>query len=130
MDASERYTHYATCFSSQQVARLPEHKPWDHEIPLQDPQAKIPTGAVYKTTWEQDKALQKYLDKNLPTGKVRRSRSATGAPILFVRKKDGSLRLVVVRGCVINGLADNGQYAAHIGRQLVGQGIYLYCYLL
>ena len=37
---------------------------------------------------------------------------------------------VVVRGCVINGLADNCQYAAHIGRQLVGQAIYLYCYLL
>ena len=32
---------------------------------------------------------------NLPTGQVRRSRSATGAPILFVRKKDGSLRLGV-----------------------------------
>ena len=36
-----------------------------------------------------------YLDVNLPTGKVRCSRSATSAPILFVRKKDGSLRLVV-----------------------------------
>ena len=35
-----------------------------------------------------------------------------------------------VRGCVINGLADNCQYAAHIGRQLVGQAIYLYCYFL
>ena len=93
--ASERYSHYATYVSSLQAARLPEHKPWDHEIPLQDPQAKIPTGAVYQKTWEEVEALQKYLDENLPTGKVRRSRSVTGAPILFVRKKDGSLRLVV-----------------------------------
>ena len=88
IDASERYSRYATCFSSQQGARLPEHKSWDHEIPLPDPQAKIPTGAVYKTTWEEDEALQKYLDENLPTGKVRHSRSATGAHRLFVRKKD------------------------------------------
>jgi hypothetical protein len=95
IDASERYSRYAQCFSAEQAARLPEHKPWDHEIPLQDPKAKIPTGAIYKTTWEEDEALQRYLDENLPTAKIRRSRSATGAPILFVRKKDGSLRLCV-----------------------------------
>ena len=95
IDARERYSCYATCVSSQQAARLPEHKLWDHEIRLQDPHAKIPTGAVYKTTWEEDEALQQYLDEKLPTGEVRRSRAATGAPILFVRKKDGSLRLVV-----------------------------------
>ena len=95
IDASERYFRYATCVSSQQAARLCKHKPWDHEIPLQDPRAKIPTGAAYKTTWNKDEALQKYLDENLAIGKVRRSRSPTGAPILFVHKKDGSLRLVV-----------------------------------
>ena len=54
IDASERYSRYATCFASQQAARLPENKLWDHVIPLQDPHAKIPTGAVYKTTWEED----------------------------------------------------------------------------
>ena len=95
IDASERYSRYATCCSTQQAARLPQHKSWNHEIPLQDPHAKILTGAVHKTTWEEDEALQKYFDENLPTGKVRRSRAATGAPILFVRKKDPSLRLVV-----------------------------------
>jgi len=93
--ASERYSRYVQCFSMEQAARHPEHKSWDHEIPLQDPKAKIPTGAIYKTTWEEDEALQTYLRENLPTGKVRRSRSAAGAPILFVKKKDGSLRLCV-----------------------------------
>jgi len=95
IDASERYSRYAQCFSTEQAARLPEHKSWDHAIPLQDPKAKIPTGAIYKTTWEEDEALQTYLWENLPTSKVRRSRSAAGAPILFVKKKDGSLRLCV-----------------------------------
>ena len=46
-------------------------------------------------TWEKDQVLQKYIDRNLPTGKVRRSCSATGALILLVREKDGSLRVVV-----------------------------------
>ena len=53
----------------------------------------IPTGAIYKTTWEEDKALHKYLRENIPTGKVRRYCSAAAAPILFVRNKDGSVRL-------------------------------------
>ena len=35
-----------------------------------------------------------------------------------------------MRGCVINRLADNCQYAAYIARQLVGKAIYLYCYRL
>jgi len=95
LDASERYFRYAQVFSAEQAARLPEPKSWHHEIPLQDPNGKIPTGAIYKTIWEEDEALQTYLKKELPTGKVRYSRSATGAPILFVRKKNVSLRLCV-----------------------------------
>ena len=44
--ASERYSRYAQCFSAEQAARLPEHKSWDHQIPLQDARVKIPTGAI------------------------------------------------------------------------------------
>ena len=95
IDTSEQYSHYAECFSAQQAARLPKHKSCDHQIPLQDPSVKIPTGAIYKTTWEEDEALCKYLQENISTGKVRFSRSATNATIPFVQKKDGSLRLCV-----------------------------------
>ena len=82
-------------FSTEQAARLPEHKSWDHDIPLQDPNTKISTGAIYNTTWQENKALQTYLKKELPAGKVRYRRSDPGAPILFVRKKDRLLRLYV-----------------------------------
>ena len=95
IDASEQYSRYAKCFSAQQAARLPKQKSWNDQIPLQDPNAKIPTGAIYKTRWEEDEALRKYLQENIPTGKVRQSHSAAAAPILFVHKKDGSLRLCV-----------------------------------
>ena len=93
IDLSERYSHYAECFSAEQAARLPEHKSWDHHIPLQDPHAKIPIGTIYHNPWEVDEALHKYLQENIPTRKVRRTSSAAAAPILFVRNKDGSLRL-------------------------------------
>ena len=63
IDASERYSRYAQYFSAEQAARLPEDRSWDHQIPLQDSNAKIPTGAIYKTTWEEDEALRKYLQE-------------------------------------------------------------------
>ena len=69
-NASERYSCYAQCYAIEQAARLPEHKSWDHQFPLQDPSAKITTEAIYKTTWEEDEALRKYLQENIPTGKV------------------------------------------------------------
>ena len=57
IDVSERHSRYAQCFSAEQAARLLEHKSWDHQIPLQDPNAKIPAAAIYKTTWVEDEAF-------------------------------------------------------------------------
>ena len=68
--ASKRYSRYAQCFSAKQAARLSEHKSWNHQIPLQGPNSMIPTVAICKTTWEEDEALHKYLQENIPTGKV------------------------------------------------------------
>ena len=95
INASERYSCYAECFSAEQAARLPAHKSWNHQIPLYDLNAEIPAGAIYKTTWEEDQALRKYLQENILIGKVRHSRSTAAAPILFVHKKDRSLKLCV-----------------------------------
>ena len=50
---------------------------------------------MYKTTWEEDEGLRKYLLENILTGKVQRSCSAANAPILCACMKDGSLRLCV-----------------------------------
>ena len=41
------------------------------------------------------KALKEYIEENLAKGFIRKSKSPAGAPILFVRKHDGSLRLCV-----------------------------------
>ncbi|KAG1064905.1 hypothetical protein G6F42_026917 [Rhizopus arrhizus] len=41
------------------------------------------------------KALYDYIQENLAKGFIRRSESPAGAPVLFVKKKDGSLRMVV-----------------------------------
>jgi hypothetical protein len=40
-------------------------------------------------------ALRDYLDENLAKNFIQHSKSPTGAPILFVKKKDDSLRMCV-----------------------------------
>jgi hypothetical protein len=40
-------------------------------------------------------ALRDYIDENLSKNFIRHSKSPTGVPILFVKKKDGSLRMCV-----------------------------------
>ena len=118
IDKSEWYSRYAQCFSAGQAARLPEHRSWDHQIPLQDPNATIPAGAIYKTTWEEDEAIRKYLHENITTGKVQCPRTAATAPILFVCKKDASLRLCVAYRS-LNRLTIPNKYALLVIKELL-----------
>ena len=73
---------------------LPEHGPSDHAIDLIDG-AEPPHGPIYSLSEDELKVLKAYIDKNLANGFIRHSQSPAGAPILFVRKKNGSLRLCV-----------------------------------
>jgi len=57
--------------------------------------AEPPIGRMYSLSETEMKALREFLDDNLCNGFVRPSNSSHGAPILFVKKKDGSLRLCV-----------------------------------
>ena len=91
IDAASHYADYARVFSAKQSNRLLLHRKWDHEIPLKDPQTKVPNSPIYKTTWEEDEALRAYLVEHILSGKVRKSQLAARAPIDFIRKKDGSL---------------------------------------
>ena len=96
LNVVSEYLKYLEVFSEELANRLPPLRKWDHEITLQEG-AKIPNGVTYKKTMEEEEALQKCLvePEILPAGKIKTSRSATAAPVLFVRKKNGSLRMCV-----------------------------------
>lgn len=88
------YHEYLDVFSKKLADTLPPHRPYDHHIPLED--GKMPTlGRVYRLSEIELDELQKYLKENLAKGFIRPSESPAGSPILFVKKKDGSLRLCV-----------------------------------
>ena len=50
---------------------------------------------MYSLSQVELEALRKFIDENLASGMIRPTRSPYGAPVLFVKKKDGSLRLCV-----------------------------------
>jgi hypothetical protein len=88
-----QYTAYTSVFSEAEAAELPREKA-SHAIPLIDGRTP-PHGSLYSLSQNELRALREYLDEMLKRGWIRPSTSAAGAPVLFVRKPDGSLRLCV-----------------------------------
>ena len=82
-------------FSRVKAAILPDPRPGlDHKISVK-PGCTPLYGPLYNLSETELKTLWDYLETNLASGFIRRSTSPAGAPILFVKKKDGSLRLCI-----------------------------------
>ena len=90
----ERYKQFQDVFEKKNADILPEHRPYDCAIDLQDG-AQPPFGPIYNLSQNELTTLREYIDENLAKNFIRHSKSPAGAPILFVKKKDGSLRLCV-----------------------------------
>ena len=73
---------------------LPPHRPYDCTIDLKPNSAPF-YGPLYSLTVQEQETLKEYIDENLKKGFIKPSKSPYGAPVLFVPKKDGSLRLCV-----------------------------------
>jgi hypothetical protein len=88
------YHDFADLFSKKGADKLPPHQRYDHTIPLQ-PGSTPHFGPIYKLSPVELETLRKYIDENLKKGFIKNSQSPYGAPIVFAKKKDGSLRLCV-----------------------------------
>lgn len=88
------YHDYLPLFKKAVADVLPPHRPYDHKIPLKEGFTP-PFGPLYSLSKTELQALREWIDENLSKGFIRASSSPAGAPILFVKKKDGSLRLCV-----------------------------------
>jgi hypothetical protein len=80
------------CKSS--ALKLPPTRPFDHAIELEDGAAPG-YGPIYSLSEPERAALKEFIDDHLATSTIRPSHSPIGAPVLFVKKKDASLRMVV-----------------------------------
>ena len=89
-----KYNDFSDVFEKKNADRLPEHRPYDCPIDLKDG-ACPPFGPIYGLSEPELKALKIYIEENLAKGFIRHSKSPAGSPILFVKKKDGTLRLCI-----------------------------------
>jgi len=90
----EHYHEFLHLFREEDARKLPPHRPYDHKIPLK-PGTEPPFGPLYGMSHQQLQTLKDYVEENLDKGFIRHSSSPAGAPVLFVKKGDGPLRLCV-----------------------------------
>jgi hypothetical protein len=81
---------YADVFSETAFDSLPEHLKWDHAIELEhEPSPRF--CKVYLMTLTEQTEMDAFLEEALATGRIRQSKSPLGAPVFFIKKRDGKL---------------------------------------
>ena len=90
----EEYHEYANVFSKSKAETLALHHPYDLRIDLEK-DSHPPVGTIYSLSKFEQEVLKEFIDENLTNGFIRSTSSPHGAPVLFIKKKDGFLRLCV-----------------------------------
>ena len=88
------YHKFANIFSKTKAEVLAPHYPYDFKINLEEG-AQPPVGPIYSLLASEQEALKEFIEENLNTGFIWPTSSPHSAPVLFIKKKDGSLRLCV-----------------------------------
>ena len=90
------HAQFASAFSKADSNKLPPHRPYDHKIELEEgAESKLKYSPLYKMSLEELEEVKKYITENLDKGFIEPSHAPYAAPILFVRKGNGSLRLCI-----------------------------------
>jgi predicted aspartyl protease len=93
----EEYQEFMDVFSKKASNVLPPHRTYDHRIELEDGKSVNDVGyaPLYNMSRDELEEVKRYVEDNLAKGFIEASHSPVSSPILFVKKKDGSLRLYV-----------------------------------
>ncbi len=85
---------YQDVFPENLPPGLPPERGTGHTIPM-EPGAAPPFRPIYRLSPKEQEEVQRHIADLLSKGYIEPSSSPFGAPILFVGKKDGSLRMVI-----------------------------------
>lgn len=85
---------YQDVFPNSLPKHLPPHRPVDHKIELVQGSTP-PAKRLYPLSLAEMEELKKQLQELLDQGFIRPSVSPYGAPVLFVKKKEGDMRMCV-----------------------------------
>src|SRR5258705_3556301 len=89
-----KYCDFCNVFSEEKAGTLAPHRPYDLQINIKEG-AKPIHGPIYSLSPPELTALREFLKEHTRSGFIRPSKSPWGSPILFIKKKDSSLRLCV-----------------------------------
>jgi hypothetical protein len=87
----ENLHNFLDVFDNNKANRFCESNVWDHKIDMKEG-FEPKSFKNYNLTPEEQKELDKFLNKNLEKGYIRPSQSPQVSPFFFVKKKDGRLR--------------------------------------
>ena len=90
----EQYKGFQDVFQKKNADMLPKHRPYNCAIDLQEG-LQSPFGPIYNLSQTELMESWKYIHKNIAKNFICDLESLAGIPILFVKKKDGSLRMCV-----------------------------------
>ena len=93
-NVSSKYHEFADIFSKTKAEVLTPHHPYNLKINLEKG-AQPPVGPIYSLLAFKQETLKKFIEENLNTGFIWPTSSLHSVPVLFVKKKDSSLRLCV-----------------------------------
>lgn len=85
---------YGDVFSRRKAERMPIRKPYDHAIEFEGGASLPKPAKLYTLSPLEKQSLDEWLDEELRKGYIRKSKCPLAAPVFFVKKKDGKLRLV------------------------------------
>src|SRR5258706_267247 len=87
-----KYHEFHDIFSGEKAGTLAPHRPYDLQINVEEGVKPI-HGPIYSLSPPELVALQEFLEEHTRNAFIHPSKSPWGSPILFVKKKDGSLCL-------------------------------------
>jgi len=110
---------FESVFAKKDFDILLEHRQWDHAIEL-IPGSEPKSSKVYPLSPVEQKELDSFLEENLRTRRIHPSKSPMAAPVFFIKKKDGSLRLVQDYRA-LNSIVVKNKYSLPLISELVSQ---------
>ena len=89
------YHHMLDIFENGEKTTVPPHRPGvDLGIEIEKGK-EVLIKKIYPLSYEQIEELHRYIKQNEARGWIQRVRTGRASPIMFVKKKDGKLRLCV-----------------------------------
>ena len=90
----EEYHDFADVFSKSKAYNLARHRPYDLKIDIEEG-ATLLVSPMYQLSQVELQALRDFIEEHLCSGFIHQTSSLHGVPVLFVKKKDGGLRLCI-----------------------------------